>query len=441
MKYIFCQSVKDEASPTVIRFRPLPDQSLPNDTPVHPTMNIRVPKDFAFLRDRGEGHFYAITAASLAIKPGGSKNISDYLAGDIAGAYLQVTDPQVLMCPMDCTPLEMGYTNPETGEPLYNVGNLPNDDVWKEWDIYKSTHDLSRASSEAVKRPQPVVSLKEQYDTSEKFTKAREELLKDGFFVTQDDWTMLLMNIHCKDNTLLTGPAGSGKTELIRRACEKLDIPCHVFDMGSMYDPVSELLGTPRPSSNGQFVFDYARFPQVIQTPCVVLLDELSRAQPSVNNILLPCLDSRRKLNVENAYSNGLREIPVHPDCVFIATANIGDQYTGTKELDRALVDRFDIMEMSYLSADEEMKVLRKVWGISSSDARNIVTAANTIRSMQSRGEIDVTVSTRETLRAAKLVSRGYPLSQALPKAILPLFPAENNSNDRQTVKAVFMKL
>jgi MoxR-like ATPase len=40
----------------------------------------------------------------------------------------------------------------------------------------------------------------------------------------------------------------------------------------------------------------------------------------------------------------------------FIASANIGNEYTATRQLDRALVDRFTIIEMDTLTQSEETK-------------------------------------------------------------------------------------
>ena len=38
----------------------------------------------------------------------------------------------------------------------------------------------------------------------------------------------------------------------------------------------------------------------------------------------------------------------------FIATANIGTEYTSTRVLDRALMDRFEIIEVDILSLSQE---------------------------------------------------------------------------------------
>ena len=58
--------------------------------------------------------------------------------------------------------------------------------------------------------------------------------------------------------------------------------------MGSMYDPVSGLLGVHRLQKGGEAGFDYAKFTQDIQKPGVILRDELSRAPVTTINILFP---------------------------------------------------------------------------------------------------------------------------------------------------------
>ena len=256
----------------------------------------------------------------------------------------------------------------------------------------------------------------------------------DGFWVGEDNWYLLLVNLLQQENTLFTGPSGTGKTELVLTACRKLGLKCHVYDMGSMYDPISEMLGVHRISSDGSSVFDYASFTQDIQEEGVILLDELSRATPAVNNILLPCLDSRRSLPVEMDGTKDRRTIPVHPKCRFVATANIGAEYTGTNMMDRALMDRFFPIELSYMPAEHEVDVLIKRYGISRADALNIVNTAGTVRSNYAKEELGTTLSTRETLRAARMVAAGYPAVTAMELTYLPLFEGTKSEGERSIV-------
>lgn len=265
------------------------------------------------------------------------------------------------------------------------------------------------------------------------------DIRKDGFYVDPDNWYLLLRNINNQINTMLIGPTGGGKTELVMLACEKLGIPCHVYDMGSMYDPVAGLLGVHRLQEGGVSTFDYAKFTHDISEPGVVLLDELSRAPVTTNNILFPCLDSRRTLPVEIAGGDDLRSIKVHEDCCFIATANVGAEYTGTMSMDRALVGRFFPLELDYMPRDKEEQVLMKRCGISIASAKHIVSVANNVRSLYRKQELSCSLSTRETLMAAALVADGWTPLRAMELVFLPLFEGTKAEGERGIIAKSLM--
>jgi MoxR-like ATPase len=260
----------------------------------------------------------------------------------------------------------------------------------------------------------------------------------DGFFVKNSTWLLLARNLKRHINTILIGQTGTGKTELCMLACQRMGIPCRVYDMGSMHDPLSQLLGTHRLKA-GQSVFEYARFVEDVQQPGVILLDELSRAPLGTANILMPCLDSRRMLPVEMAGGDGLRSVSVHPECTFIATANVGAEYTGTFSMDRALTGRFFPIEFQYMPEHEEATVLKKRYAIPSSDAMNIAQVAQTARDLFNKGEVSCTISTRETLAAAALVADGWTSLEAMEAVFLPLFEGTNVEGERSVISKVFM--
>ena len=291
--------------------------------------------------------------------------------------------------------------------------------------------------AESEMKPAAPGSLLEQLKSDQKLTCPSVE--KDGFYVSEKDWWLLVRNIRSKINTMMIGPTGTGKTELIMLACKKLGIRCSVYDMGSMYDPVSGLLGVHRLKRGGESVFDYAQFTQDIQKPGVILLDELSRAPVTTNNILFPCLDKRRSLPVEMAGGEDLRSIKVHPECMFIATANIGAEYTGTMCLDRALVGRFLPLELDYLPVDTEASLLVKRYNVSPETASNMAHVAETVRSLYRKQEISCSISTRETLMAAQMVADGWSAIEAMEMIFLPLFEGTRTEGERSIVAKIFM--
>ena len=142
---------------------------------------------------------------------------------------------------------------------------------------------------------------------------------------------------------------------------------------------------------------------------------------------------------MEMAGGDGMRSIAVHPDCVFIATANVGAEYTGTMSLDRALVGRFFPLELDYMPCTEEAKVLAKRCGVSAQDAANIVAVAETVRSLYAKQEISCSISTRETLQAGQLVSDGWTALEAMELTFLPLFEGTRTDGERSIVSKIFM--
>lgn len=241
---------------------------------------------------------------------------------------------------------------------------------------------------------------------------------KCGMHIENEVWNYLVRNILKKRNTILVGPTGTGKTEVVMMIAKMLNIPCHVYDMGSMQDPLTDLLGSHR-LENGSSVFDYAKFTEHVQEPCIIVLDELSRAPLMANNILFPCLDSRRELPVEIAGSKDLRNIKIHPDCVFIATANIGIEYSGTNDIDAALMNRFLPLQLDYIQAKHEIEVLTNRTDVNKEQATKIVNFANRIRQDYKEEKISKSCSTRECIAMAELVADGFSYTEAFKYVIL----------------------
>jgi nitric oxide reductase NorQ protein len=98
---------------------------------------------------------------------------------------------------------------------------------------------------------------------------------------------------------------------------------------------------------------------KAIQTEnAVILLDELSRAHPEAWNILMTVLDlNQRYLRLDE--KDGAPTIKVAPGVSFIATANVGNEYTSTRVMDRALMDRFITIEMDQLDTQMEFTLLK----------------------------------------------------------------------------------
>ena len=262
--------------------------------------------------------------------------------------------------------------------------------------------------------------------------------VESGFYIEQKRWDVLVRNILKHKNTMLVGPTGTGKTDVIIRICKALNIPCRIYDMGAMMDPLTDLLGSHR-LENGSSKFDYAKFVKDVQEPGVILLDELSRAPQMTNNILFPCLDDRRILPIEIADSNSDREVKVHPDCVFIATANIGSEYSGTNDIDAALENRFMMIQVDYLPKTTEAKILKIRTGCDEKSALKIASIANAIRDRYLGGLLSKTISTRETISCAEFIVDGFSILDAVNFSFCEKFPKYGDNSEYDTVKKLVM--
>ena len=210
-----------------------------------------------------------------------------------------------------------------------------------------------------------------------------------------------------------------------------------IQDMGTIHDSQSALLGVHRLNKEGVSAFEYAPFVSHVQSGGIVLLDELSRAPLGANNILFPVLDRRRYLPIDIACEECNRHIDVHPNTVFIATANIGGEYSGTNAIDRALLDRFFPVELTYPSEKNEIKVLVKRTGVDKKEAAAIVKVSNKIRQQYREQELSSAVSVRHTIQAASLVADGFDTDKAIIAAMIPLFEDGIGTSERSKVLSI----
>lgn len=261
---------------------------------------------------------------------------------------------------------------------------------------------------------------------------------KDGWHVDQGVWEQLLLNnLELRENTLMVGPSGTGKTELLMLFAKKVGREIKVIDMAGMLDSVAAFQGTHRVGPQGSY-FDKAKFAEDITTNKLLVLDEINRPPTSSTNTLFSVLDERRMLKLSTA-SHGMSDIvKVHEGCRFLATANEGISYTGAGIMDQALRDRFpSVVELDYLPLDIEVNVLVKKTGISKNDAMRIAAIADKLRKIyKSDDGLSKGVSMRQTQMAAKYIVCGLSKEQAIMRTILTAFTSEEEKQIARSVIA-----
>lgn len=239
----------------------------------------------------------------------------------------------------------------------------------------------------------------------------------DGWYIDEELWYYLLRNFKKRKSVLMVGPSGAGKTDTVQMLISKIKKTLNIFDM-AVVNPSKTFCGNLR-AENGSTYFQLARFANVIQHEGMVLMDELSRAASTANNIFLPVLDKRRTLYIEDAIAESEQQIKVHDDCMFWSTANIGTEFIGTSTLDHALMNRFLQVAVTYPPRDKESLLIQKIYGLDRYTSDSLADMAGKIRDSH---ELSKDISTRQLFEVAEMVQDGYTPVQACKLSILEQF-------------------
>ena len=257
-------------------------------------------------------------------------------------------------------------------------------------------------------------------------------------------WKYLIRSGVRGKNIMMTGPAGCGKTMAAKSLVNSLDRPDYYFNLGATQDPRSTLIGNTHFNTDKGTYFSESLFVKAIQTPnAVILLDELSRAHPDAWNILMTVLDyGQRYLRLDEA--SGADTIKVADGVTFVATANIGNEYTSTRVMDKALMDRFTIVEMDVLSEDDENTLLNLMFPSVDSVVLSNVAKIATLTRTESNSEtarITSGISTRTTVELCGLLFDGFSLEEAAEVSIYPQYDNTGGVDSERTfVKQIVQK-
>lgn len=304
---------------------------------------------------------------------------------------------------------------------------------------------LSSAAPINTQDAQPVQEQAPDHETIKRFVHQNAVALKPDTLMMSDlKWKYLVWAAVRSQNIMMTGPAGCGKTMAARKLVKALDRPDFYFNLGSTQDPRATLIGNTQFNQERGTFFSESSFVKAIKTPnAVILLDELSRAHPDAWNILMTVLDAgQRYLRLDEA--DGSPIVNVAEGVTFIATANIGNEYTSTRVIDRAILDRFVIIEMDVLTEEQEFGLLKMMYP--SADEYSLKALAEIaihtrVQSQIDGGKVTASISTRTNIAAAALINDGFSLTEAAEIGFLPLFSPDGGTDSERTyIKQMIQK-
>lgn len=227
---------------------------------------------------------------------------------------------------------------------------------------------------------------------------------------------MLLQVLSTKQNVMLVGSAGTGKTHAVFQCAEALGLPFYAMSL-SPQTTKSDLLGYG--DATGKYV--KSQLYRAVKDGGVLVLDEIDAANAGVLVV------------INSLLSNGFIDFPVigrvevHKDFRFAGTANTfgfgaDRQYVGRNQLDAATMDRFTVidwqidpqLEKAFLSDEAHKPWLNLVL-----DVREYVNS-HSIRAV---------VSPRATLKGRDLLNVGIKPKHVFEMAIKNLLPKNIHSD------------
>lgn len=235
--------------------------------------------------------------------------------------------------------------------------------------------------------------------------------LPEQFYYGKDVWEQAITAILCGQNLLLVGHKATGKNLFAENLAgvfkrPRWDVSFHVnMDAASLIG-----MDTFRA---GEVTFRPGPIYSAAKAGGFVVLDEINMAKSEAMAVLHATLDFRRTIDVP-----GYERMSLHPATRFIATMNYG--YSGTKELNEALVSRFAVIQMPMIPQENLVKLIEKYYPlIREQAAEELAAVFLDLQKKCENGEISSkALDLRGLLDAIGLMQKGLEIYTALDMGI-----------------------
>lgn len=267
-----------------------------------------------------------------------------------------------------------------------------------------------------------------------------DSLKPKELFISSLKWKYLIRAIARGKNIMIIGPTGCAKTMTAYCAAKALKRPFHRFNIGSTQDARATLVGNTVYKKDQGTIFNKSPFVKAISTPnSVILLDELTRGSHDAWNILMTVLDPLQRYMRLDEDDEGTT-ITVADGVCFISTANIGNEYTATRVLDKATARRFPIkLEMEPLDGEDLFKLFKFINQKATKPQLDLLkTLADIsedlrIHCQKEDAEITTAISPASMVEIGELVIDGFTLTEIVEAAVYPEYPEDGGADSERT--------
>ncbi|MGI6169990.1 MAG: AAA family ATPase, partial [Christensenellales bacterium] len=227
---------------------------------------------------------------------------------------------------------------------------------------------------------------------------------------------------------LFHGPAGTGKTMSCKLVAQSIDLP--IMETINCTENLDEfVLGKFIPQDD-RIIFKESYVTKAIRDGGAVVFEEINFAKPQYLAFLNSLLDDNGFVRLDNG-----DVVRRNPNFRFFATMNLG--YFGTKELNQALYNRFNvIIEIAALSDEAITRMLTIRVPECTPVVSKLLGVYHKLKKKIESEELDVVISPRNLENWARLAKYdGY--INAAEKTIIPI--AKCDRTLEETIRGVFM--
>lgn len=237
--------------------------------------------------------------------------------------------------------------------------------------------------------------------------------------------------------THLVGPPGTGKTNgLPVLMASRMGLPLLRLGLNKKGMMLDDLIGREAIKSGPEGMTTDHKDGVLchwIEHPCVVILDEFSRANTEITNGMMSLMERDGVLVVENRTHSPV--IKRHKHCWLLAADNVkglgdqADRMIGTDIVDGAVLDRFEVtLEVDYLPAEAQVKLLTTWYpGFPLEQAKKIVSFGTQVQAAYKKGLLPLSFSPRALKEIGRYACIHESAAMAIKKVVVSKYAEESD--------------